>query len=83
MMVDKFGNEIHIGDWVYYASKSKLTCLEIAKGRVYGFGKSGLVLLETYLKTMDNYNKPIDVAVEMAKNPKKVSVDMMCCAVIM
>ena len=32
MMVDKFGNEIHIGDWVYYASKSKLTCLEIAKG---------------------------------------------------
>ena len=39
-MVDKFGNEIHIGDWVYYASKSKLTCLEIAKGRVYGFGKS-------------------------------------------
>ena len=83
MMVDKFGNEIHIGDWVYYASKSKLTCLEIAKGRVYGFGKSGLVLLETYLKTMDNYHKPIDVAVEMAKNPKKVSVDRMCCAVIM
>ena len=82
-MVDKFGNEIHIGDWVYYASKSAGTCLEIAKGRVYGFGKSGLVLLETYLKTMDNYLKPIDVAVEMAKNPKKVSVDMMCCAVIM
>ena len=81
-MVDKFGNEIHIGDWVYYASKSKLTCLEIAKGRVYCVGKSGLVLLDTYLKTMDNDNKPIDVAVEMAKNPKKVSVDRMCCAVI-
>ena len=81
-MVDKFGNEIHVGDWVYYASKSKCTSLEIAKGRVYGFGKSGLVLLETYLKTMDNYGKTIDVAVEMAKNPKKVSVDRRCCAVI-
>ena len=81
-MVDKFGNEIHVGDWVYYASKSKCTALEIAKGRVYGFGKSGLVLVESYLKTLDNYNKPVDVAAEMTKNPKKVSVDRMFCAVI-
>ena len=81
-MVDKFGNEIKVGDWVFYASKSKLTCLEIAKGKVYGFGPSGLVLVESYKKTIETYNKPIDVAAEMAKNYRKVSIDPMCCAVI-
>lgn len=81
---DRFGHTIHVGDWVYYASRSCGTALEIKMGKVYGISaKSGLVKVDTYKKTMDNYeSKTIDAKEEMRKNPIKASIDPRCCAVI-
>lgn len=84
-MTDQFGNELKVGDWVYFASTYGGSTA-IRKGRIYGlvedvkWHRNNMVKLETYKKSLTNSTHPCNPLEEMQKQTVKVTLGAWNCA---